>query len=337
MLRAVSEDPGHISRICLSVLRSGYAFRGDTASDIAACQAIFCNLRTVEPPGAPFELRRSLLALRFSRLSAARDHSFAQISTLNSRIWQSFLHAASRRRTCDASGTLDQSRTRRKPQGALAERRRGQSLQRLRDTCASTVVVLGSAAYTSRKPRAVCGSVTNIPARAVLAGMRAQSPVRCDGLARGPSPQQRPGVGSRPPAACLAGCNPAAAAAAAAHRAAHRAMCGPPGRAVGRFLGPPAARGPWRSWMLAAGPPSAVTEVGCQWPSRWRRLATARGRFPEMQKWAQVAEESGSRVWARPREACDLTPAQWRTRHTRAAPHLASPNKRASRSKVSQR
>jgi hypothetical protein len=83
--------------------------------------------------------------LRFSRLSAARDHSFAQISTLNSRIWQSFLHAASRRRTCDASGTLDQSRTRRKPQGALAERRRGQSLQRLRDTCASTVVVLGSA------------------------------------------------------------------------------------------------------------------------------------------------------------------------------------------------
>jgi len=102
-------------------------------------------------------------------------------------------------------------------------------------------------------------------------------------------------------------------------------------------LGPPAARGPWRSWMLAAGPPSAVTEVGCQWPSRWRRLSTARGRFPEMQKWAQVAEESGSRVWARPREACDLTPSQWRTRHTRATPHLASPNKRASRSKVSQR
>ena len=339
MLRAVSEDPGHISRICLSVLRSGYAFRGDTASDIAACQAIFCNLRTVGPPGAPFELRRSLLALRFSRLSAARDHSFAQISTLNSRIWQSFLHAASRRRTCAASGALDQSRTRRKPQGALAERRRGQSLQRLRDTCASTVVVLGSAAYTSRKPRAVCGSVTNIPARAVLAGTRAQSPVRCDGLARGPSPQQRPGVGSRRPAACLAGCNPAAAA--AAHRAAHRAMCGPRAGQWADSLGPPAARGPWRSWMLAAGPPSAVTEVGCQWPSRWRRLSTARGRFPEivhkMQKWAQVAEESGSRVWARLREACDLTPSQWRTRHTRAAPHSASPNKRASRSKVSQR
>ena len=252
MLRAVSEDPGHISRICLSVLRSGCAFRGDTAGDIAACQAIFCNLRTVGPPGAPFELRRSLLALRFSRLSAARDHSFAQISTLNSRIWQSFLHAASRRRTCAASGTLDQSRTRRKPQGALAERRRGQSLQRLRDTCASTVVVLGSAAYTSRKPRAVCGSVTNIPARAVLAGTRAQSPVRCDGLARGPSPQQRPGVGSRPPAACLAGCNPAAAA--AAHRAAHRAMCGrgpPAGRAVGRFPGPPGSA--WAPAELDAG------------------------------------------------------------------------------------
>ncbi len=26
-----------------------------------------------------------------------------------------------------------------------------------------------------------------------------------------------------------------------------------------------------------------------------------------MQKWAQVAEESGSRVWARPRAACHLT------------------------------
>ena len=108
----------------------------------------------------------------------------------------------------------DQSRTRRKPQGALVERRRGQSLQRLRDASASAVVVLGSAACTSRKPRAVCGSVTSIPARAALAGMHAQSPVRlgCDGLAHGPSPQQRPGVGSRPPEARLAGCDPAAAA-----------------------------------------------------------------------------------------------------------------------------
>ena len=209
-------------------------------------------------------------------------------------------------------------------------------MQRLRDAYASAVVVLGSAAYTSRKPRAVCGSVTNIPARAVLAGTRAQSPVRCDGLACGPSPQQRPGVGSRPPAACLAGCNPAAAA--AAHRAA-----GPPSAVRARGSGqipwdPPAARGPWRSWILAAGPPSAVTEVGCQWPSRWRRLATARGRFPEMQKWAQVAEESGSRVSARPREACDLMPSQWRTRDTGATPHLASRNKRASPgSKVSRR
>ncbi len=61
----------------------------------------------------------------------------------------------------------------------------------------------------------------------------------------------------------------------------------------------------WRSWAPGAGPPpSAVTEVGCRWPSRhWRRLATALGRFldSEMQKWAQVAEESGSRVWACPR------------------------------------
>jgi len=38
----------------------------------------------------------------------------------------------------------------------------------------------------------------------------------------------------------------------------------------------------------------------------------------EMQKWAQVAEESGSRVWARPRAACHLTPSQWRACHTGA-------------------
>jgi hypothetical protein len=222
----------------------------------------------------------------------------------------------------------DQSRKRRKPQGALVERRRGQSLQRLRDAYASAVVVLGSAACTSRKPRAVCGSVTSIPARTVLAGMRAQSPVRlgCDGLAHGPSPQQRPGVGSRPPAARLAGCNPAAAA----HRAAGPAeRCAGPGQWADS-LGPPAARAPWPSWMLAAGLPSAVTEFGSQWPSRWRRLATARGRFPEMQKWAQLAEESGS-IWARPREACHPTPSQWRARHTGATLHLASRNKRASR------
>ena len=222
----------------------------------------------------------------------------------------------------------DQSRKRRKPQGALVERRRGQSLQRLRDAYASAVVVLGSAACTSRKPRAVCGSVTSIPARTVLAGMRAQSPVRlgCDGLAHGPSPQQRPGVGSRPPAARLAGCNPAAAA----HRAAGPAeRCAGPGQWADS-LGPPAARAPWPSWMLAAGLPSAVTEFGSQWPSRWRRLATARGRFPEMQKWAQLAEESGS-IWARPREACHPTPSQWRALHTGATLHLASRNKRASR------
>ena len=64
-------------------------------------------------------------------------------------------------------------------------------------------------------------------------------------------------------------------------------------------------------------PPSVVTEVGCQSPyRRRRRSATARGRFLEMQKWAQVAEESGSRVWARPRAACHLTPfALARTSH----------------------
>ena len=120
---------------------------------------------------------------------------------------------------------------------------------------------------------------------------------------------------------------------------ARRALCGP--RADP--LGPPAACGPWRSWILAAGPPSAVTEVGSLRPSRWRRLATARGRFPEMprQKWAQVAEESGSRVSALPREACHLTHSQWRTRHTgatAATPQSASRNKRASpRSKVMRR
>ena len=142
----------------------------------------------------------------------------------------------------------DHSRTRRTPQGALVERRRGQSLQRLRHAYASAVVVVGSAACTSRKPCAVCGSVTNIPARTVLAGTRAQSPVRCDGLARGPSPQQRPGVGPQPPAARLAGCNPAAAA----HRAAGPAeRCAGPGHwQWADPLGPRAAAcGPWRSWI----------------------------------------------------------------------------------------
>jgi len=49
-----------------------------------------------------------------------------------------------------------------------------------------------------------------------------------------------------------------------------------------------------------------------------------------MQKWAQVAEESGSRVWARPRAACHLTPSQWRARHTGATPHSASRNRQTS-------
>ena len=55
----------------------------------------------------------------------------------------------------------DQSRTRRKPQGALVESSRGQSLQRLRDACASAVVVLGSTTCTSRQLCAFCGSVTH--------------------------------------------------------------------------------------------------------------------------------------------------------------------------------
>ena len=149
----------------------------------------------------------------------------------------------------------DQSRTRRTPQGALVERRRGQSLQRLSQAYASAVVVLGSAACTSRKPCAVCGSVTNIPARAVLAGTRAQSPVRCDGLARGPSPQQRPGVGPRPPAA--RGCNPAAAA----HRAAGPAeRCAGPGP-VGRSPGPPGGS-VWALAELDPGPPMGAGGSG---------------------------------------------------------------------------
>ena len=188
----------------------------------------------------------------------------------------------------------DQSRTRRTPQGALVERRRGQSLQRLRDAYASAVVVLGSAAYTSRKPRAVCGSVTSIPARAALAGTRAQSPVRCDGLAYGPSPQQRPGVGSTPPAARLAGCNPAAAA--AAHRAAGPAeRCAGPGQpeipwAPRQRVGPGGA-GYWRLARLvqllrsaACGPPAGggwlqpeADFLKCRGKSgpKWQRRAAA--------------------------------------------------------------
>ena len=183
----------------------------------------------------------------------------------------------------------DQSRTRRTPQGALVERRRGQSLQRLRDAYASAVVVLGSAACTSRKPRAVCGSVTSIPARAALAGTRAQSPVRCDGLAYGPSPQQRPGVGSTPPAARLAGCNPAAAA--AAHRAAGlpSAVRAPgSGQIPWQCVGPGGA-GYWRLTRLvqllrsaASGPPAGggwqqpeADFLKCRSGPKWQRRAAA--------------------------------------------------------------
>ena len=197
----------------------------------------------------------------------------------------------------------DQSRKRRKPQGALVERRRGQSLQRLRDAYASAVVVLGSAACTSRKPRAVCGSVTSIPARTVLAGMRAHSPVRlgCDGLAHGPSPQQRPGVGSRPPAARLAGCNPAAAA----HRAAGPAerCAAEPVRAPGSGQIPwaprqrvrPGRAGCWRLACLvqllssaASGPPAGggwqqpeADFLKCKSGPNWQRRAAAYGHARE--------------------------------------------------------
>jgi hypothetical protein len=154
----------------------------------------------------------------------------------------------------------DQCRTRRTPRGALVERRRGQSLQRLSQAYASAVVVLGSAACTSRKPCAVRWSVTNILARAVLAGTRAQSPVRCDGLARGPSPQQRPGVGPRPPAARLAGCNPSCSCAPRGR--ARRALCGPRASAtVGRSPGPP-GRSVWALAELDPGPPMGAGGSG---------------------------------------------------------------------------
>ena len=181
----------------------------------------------------------------------------------------------------------------------------------------------------------VCGLVTSIPARIVLAGTRAQSPVHATGLHAAPARNSAPAlVPGRPQRAWLA--------ATQLRLQLRTARPGPPSavRAPGSGQipwapAPPAACGPWRSWILAAGPPSAVTEVGSLRPSRWRRLATARGRFPEMprQKWAQVAEESGSRVSALPREACHLTHSQWRTRHTgatAATPQSASRNKRAS-------
>ena len=179
----------------------------------------------------------------------------------------------------------------------------------------------------------VCGSVTSISARAVLAGTCAQSPVRrgdAPGLHAAPARTSAPAlVPGRPQRAWLAATQLQLQLRTALPGC--RALCGPRARRADSL----AVRGPWRSWILAAGPPSAVTEVGCQWPPRWRRLATAhwQGRFPEMQKWAQVAEESGSRVSARPREACHLTHSQWRTRHTgatAATPQSASRNKRAS-------
>jgi hypothetical protein len=83
---------------------------------------------------------------------------------------------------------------------------------------------------------------------------------------------------------------------------------------------------------------TAVTEVGCQWPSRRRprRLASG-GRKPEADLECkggplEVAEESGSRVWARPRAACSchLTHCRrglshWRARHTQAGRARVSP------------
>jgi hypothetical protein len=145
----------------------------------------------------------------------------------------------------------DQSRTRRKPQGPLVERRRGQSLPRLRDANAPAQL---SCLAVQSVDRQHTGKIR-------LAGTCAQSPVV--------SPMRR--VCTRPPARnggpALVSGRPQRAWPAATQLP----LRGQPSRALrgpGQWadsLGPPAAR---RPWAPAAGPPSAVTEVGCRWSSR---------------------------------------------------------------------
>ncbi len=187
----------------------------------------------------------------------------------------------------------------------------------------------------------VCGSVTSIPARIILAGTRAgtcaQSPVHATGLqARGPGPRlwfqaARSALGRLQPS-CSCSCAPCGRA---AERCAGRAQPRTLALAAwGRFPGPPGSARALAelntSWRLArlvrllrsaaSGPPA-----GGDWPEA--DFLKCRSGPPG----GQVAEESGSRrVWARPREECHLTILQWRTRHTGATPHLASRNKPAS-------
>ena len=153
---------------------------------------------------------------------------------MNSRIWQINLRAASRRRTCVASGALgSKSHAKEAPRSVCHCRAQTRpelaaATRRLR---ANAVVVLGSA---------VCGSVTHRQDPS-SGDMRAVAHRQSDatGLHAAPGPQRRPGVGFGPPAARLAGCN-SAATARPGQPVSHPAAAG--ARAVGRFPGPPRQR-----------------------------------------------------------------------------------------------
>ena len=163
----------------------------------------------------------------------------------------------------------DQSRTRRKPQGAFVERRRGKSLPRLRDANAPT-------------------QLSCLAAQSLDRLTHRQDPSGGDTCAQSPiaSPMRR--VCTRPPARnggpALVSGRPQRAWPAATQLPlrgrASRALRGPGQWADS--LGPPGSAStdrPWRSRAPAAGPPSVVTEVGCRWPSR-RRAAVGNSPRP---------------------------------------------------------
>ena len=103
ILHAVSEEPVRISRSCLDGSKGScgpattlHALPPRSARLTAACELIERLARVQD----------LLLSYAGRFLPSGKDYSFAQISALNLRIWQINLRAASRRRTCVASGAL---------------------------------------------------------------------------------------------------------------------------------------------------------------------------------------------------------------------------------------
>ena len=173
---------------------------------------------------------------------------------------------------------------------------------------------------------AVCGSVTNIPARALWRGCAPSR--RSDATGLHAAPARNSGLALVPG-------RPQRAWPAATQLQLRTA------RPTERCAGPRAGQ-----WADSWAPRQRVRpgRAGCWWLACLvRLLSSAASGPPAGGGWqqpeadflkcksgvAQLAEESGS-IWARPREACHPTPSQWRARHTGATPQSASRNKRAS-------